>query len=66
MTETPEKQTWMQCWTCAHLSDGPSMTCKAYPEGIPDALQLGRESHSRPYKGDNGIRWKPRPEDTDE
>ena len=66
MAKVLEDEFLMQCWVCVHLEDGPSMTCKAYPKGIPDALLNGVASHSKPYKGDGGIRWKPRPEKADE
>jgi len=34
--------------------------CQAYPRGIPTPIVLGEVNHSQPYKGDKGLRYKPR------
>lgn len=45
------------CDVCAHRQEG--MTCTAFPSGIPEPLQLMKEDHRHPYKGDNGVLFKP-------
>jgi len=32
--------------------------CAAFPEGIPDAIWLGQNDHTKPYPGDHGIRFE--------
>jgi len=61
-----------QCFACKHFlgmrevpgdEDGlPPDTvacCEAFPNGIPDAIARGFD-HTKPYKGDHGIRFEPR------
>ena len=62
-----------QCLGCRHfrgigdtapvgegeLEPDPPLVCDAFPEGIPDAITEGRD-HSKPYRGDRGIRFEPR------
>ncbi len=60
MTEVLEDEFAFQCYACAHLDKRLGMTCKAYPDGIPEALALGQKSHLTPYKGDGGVRFTPR------
>ena len=38
------------------------MGCEAFPEGIPDAISEGRFVHTKPYRGDHGLRFVPRDE----
>jgi len=33
--------------------------CKAFPEGIPDEIMMGKLIHNKPYKGDKGIIFDP-------
>lgn len=33
--------------------------CKAFPEGIPDAIAYGSNPHRSPYQGDHGIQFAP-------
>ena len=33
-------------------------TCKAFPNGIPDAIWLGKNNHKKPHRGDNGIQFE--------
>ena len=32
--------------------------CKAYPKGTPQEIFNGTHDHTKPYKGDNGIRFE--------
>ena len=36
-----------------------ALKCLAYPDGIPDAIWTGKNSHKEPYKDDHGIQFKP-------
>lgn len=46
-----------QCDICAHRTEGEK--CKAFPDGIPADIRLGFEYHTKPQKGDGGIRYEP-------
>ena len=35
--------------------------CAAFPDGIPLAIWLGKDTHQAPYPGDHGIRFAPVP-----
>jgi hypothetical protein len=62
-----------QCFACKHFRDmrvapcemeediAPDVVvyCEAFPDGIPDAITKGRD-HSKPFRGDHGIRFEPR------
>ena len=49
----------VQCITCKNVDlNGAPPTCKAYPDGIPDAILLSKHDHRKPYPGDNGIRYE--------
>ncbi len=43
------------CTFCVHWQTDPSRRCAAFPDGIPDAIWLGRNDHSEPYPGDRGV-----------
>ncbi len=51
------------CWRfgCKHytgvVGDEPNQvhTCEAFPEGIPEPINLGDEFHSEEVDGDHGI-----------
>jgi hypothetical protein len=45
-----------QCVTCNNIIEG--ITCKAFPEGIPQAILDGGVDHTQPYPGDNGFRYE--------
>ena len=50
------------CVDCIHLNrpDGRPK-CKAFPDGIPDEIIQGRVEHNKPYPGDHGIMFEPKP-----
>ena len=45
-----------QCFVCKHYTG--VITCKAFPDKIPDDIITGMFDHTKPYKGDNGIRFE--------
>lgn len=50
-----------ECVECKWLERPPEpgrWRCRAFPRGIPDAIKYARVSHTRPYKGDHGIRFE--------
>ena len=47
-----------QCATCKNRN-GRTLTCKAFPRGIPMEILRGRHDHKEPYPRDNGIRYDP-------
>lgn len=45
-----------QCFNCKHYLG--IFRCEAYPDrDIPDAIMLGEHDHTKPFPGDNGIRF---------
>lgn len=46
-----------QCHSCKHWHEG-TLTCDAFPGGIPVGFFTGRFDHRKPYPGDNGIRYE--------
>tara|TARA_R100000049_G_C1921140_1_gene66390 strand:- start:28 stop:186 length:159 start_codon:yes stop_codon:yes gene_type:complete len=32
--------------------------CDAFPKGIPEEIGSGEHDHTKPFKGDNGIRFE--------
>ncbi len=47
------------CSQCERiLKDG--ITCKAFPDGIPDVILTGEFDHRKPFPGDNGIQFEPK------
>ncbi len=54
------------CLPCVHFHDiafttTERTTCAAFPDGIPDFIWDGRNTHRRPVKGDHGIQFERRP-----
>jgi len=50
------------CMSCKHLRielDESSMTCEAFPDGIPEPILSMDHDHHEPYEGDHGIRYEP-------
>lgn len=46
----------IQCLACKHLNNDMT-TCKAFSKGIPIKIIAGHFDHTRPFPGDNGIRF---------
>ena len=47
----------IQCFVCGrYINKG---RCYAFPNGIPEEILTGEFDHSKPYPGDNGIRFEP-------
>ena len=42
-----------QCATCKHLIVG-GYSCPAYPDGIPDSLLEGDQTHNKVHSGQKG------------
>jgi len=53
-----------QCMTCKHYMGLGG--CLAFLDGIPEEIFSGLFDHTKPYKGDGGLRWEPWPDDTEE
>ena len=58
------------CLGCVHYRDFAAQqigqerrvpTCDAFPDGIPDAIFLSGVEHDKPYPGDHGIQFEPKP-----
>ena len=53
------------CLFCKRYREGKDWgdpnTCEAFPEGIPDEIQLGGFDHRKPFKGDGGIMFEKDP-----
>ncbi len=52
------------CQFCKRFREGKDWgdpnTCEAFPEGIPDEIELGGFDHRKPFKGDGGVRFEQR------
>lgn len=44
------------CHDCAHWNE--DLTCKAFPDGIPDIVLYGENDHKQPIEGDHGLQYK--------
>ncbi|MAE81089.1 MAG: hypothetical protein CMB80_00025 [Flammeovirgaceae bacterium] len=48
------------CRSCKRFdSDGGNAWCKAFPKVIPKKILTGEHDHTKPFKGDGGIRFEP-------
>lgn len=50
-----------KCYVCQHFIAGGELgnfKCKAYPEGIPAEIVLGKTNHDRPLEGDHGYQYQ--------
>lgn len=47
-----------QCVTCFHKAVGYAI-CRAFPDGIPDDIAVGKIAHNKPIKGDHGYQYQP-------
>ena len=54
-----------QCLACRYFIPTEKFTCFAFPAGIPAEVFENRHDHTRPYLGDNGIRYEPIKDDND-
>jgi hypothetical protein len=50
-----EDNVYVSCDVCKHLV---GITCKAFPEKIPDEIFMDEIAHIDPYPGDNGIQFE--------
>lgn len=46
------------CLKCKNLIDAKTCQCLAFPAGIPPEIIDGRKDHSKPIKGDHGLRFE--------
>jgi hypothetical protein len=53
--------TGLNCAFCKHLrsSQGETLTCEAFPNGIPEPIATTKVEHTSSYPSDNGIRFEP-------
>lgn len=59
---SPDGLIMTQCVSCVHLAEGPYFICRAFPGLIPSAIVENRFDHRKPYPGDDGIRFEPKPD----
>lgn len=45
------------CNRCANLTSGLERVCKAFPDGIPVEIWTGKNDHTKPFQGDNGVQF---------
>ena len=53
------KITKPQCHTCKNWEVG-TLTCRAFPEGIPQGILMNAIDHKKAIQGDNGIIYEPK------
>lgn len=49
------------CVYCKHLDkskNAESLTCAAFPDGIPIVILHSRHDHRLPYAGDSGVQFE--------
>jgi hypothetical protein len=44
------------CWNCKHYRE--SVSCSAFPKGIPWEILSSEADHHDPFRGDHGIRFE--------
>ena len=49
--------TCSQCIECKNYE--MMLSCRAFPDGVPEDILTGEHDHTKPYKGDNGITFDP-------
>jgi len=52
-----------QCFRCKNVTPkipakGDGLTCKAFPNGIPEKLFSDAVPHTKPFPNDNGIMFE--------
>lgn len=47
----------IRCKNLGKFKDGETV-CKAFPGGIPPEIWLGKNNHTKPYRGDHGIQFE--------
>lgn len=47
---------YSECQQCKHVHQSGD-TCKAFPDGIPEDILMGKVMHHEPYEGDKGYRY---------
>ena len=47
------------CLKCKHLNKN-QISCKAYPDSIPQDIKASVKDHRKPLPGDNGIQFEPK------
>jgi hypothetical protein len=43
---------------CVHYDRAKPVTCAAFPDRIPDLIWLEGDPHTKPVKGDHGVRFE--------
>ena len=52
-----------ECTYCVHRYGNDFISgCKAFPGGIPEKILRMEHDHRKPYPGDKGIRFTPKPD----
>ena len=53
-------------WTCLECKHrlirkrgDKSLKCEAFKDGIPFGILTGEHDHTKPFDGDNGIKYEP-------
>ena len=48
------------CLNCKWINESNPFKCKAFPDGIPQAIVSGELSHIENIDGDNGFKFEPK------